>query len=40
LTPAQLGGVRLILEGRGVLDAAGFERAGVRVLRIGRPEGP
>jgi UDP-N-acetyl-D-mannosaminuronic acid dehydrogenase len=40
LTPAELGGVRLILDGRGVLDAAAFTQAGIRVLRIGRPEGP
>ena len=40
LTPADLDGARVILDGRGVLDPAAFGPAGVRVLRIGRPEGP
>ncbi|HEU4974342.1 MAG TPA: nucleotide sugar dehydrogenase [Baekduia sp.] len=37
LTPAALPGVRAIVDGRNVLDAAAFTAAGVPVQRIGRP---
>jgi UDP-N-acetyl-D-mannosaminuronic acid dehydrogenase len=37
LTADDLPGVRAILDGRGVIDAAGFSAAGVPVRRIGRP---
>ncbi|HEX7292470.1 MAG TPA: nucleotide sugar dehydrogenase, partial [Conexibacter sp.] len=37
LTPAQLPGVRAVLDGRGVLDPATFAAAGVALRRLGRP---
>jgi UDP-N-acetyl-D-glucosamine dehydrogenase len=37
LTPAQLPGARVVLDGRDVLDPEPFAAAGVIVLRIGRP---
>jgi nucleotide sugar dehydrogenase len=36
LGPADLPGVRAVLDGRGVLDAAGFEAAGVSLRRLGQ----
>ncbi len=39
LGPADLPGVRAILDGRDVIDAARFTGAGVTVRRIGRPSG-
>jgi len=38
LTPAGIGGARAIVDGRGVIDPEAFTAAGVRVLRIGRPD--
>jgi nucleotide sugar dehydrogenase len=38
LTPAALDGARVILDGRGVLDADRWHGTGVRLLRIGRPD--
>ncbi len=40
LHPEELGGAQVVVDGRGVLDAAGFAVAGVRVLRIGSPSEP
>jgi UDP-N-acetyl-D-mannosaminuronate dehydrogenase len=37
LTPAQLPGVRAVMDGRDVLDSAPFTEAGVALRRIGRP---
>jgi nucleotide sugar dehydrogenase len=37
LTPADLPGARVIVDGRGILDAAAWRAAGVRICRIGRP---
>jgi UDP-N-acetyl-D-mannosaminuronic acid dehydrogenase len=37
LGPADVGGARVVVDGRGVLDVAAFAAAGVHVLRIGRP---
>jgi len=37
LTPGDLPGVRVIVDGRGILDAAAWRAAGVTVRRIGRP---
>jgi UDP-N-acetyl-D-mannosaminuronic acid dehydrogenase len=37
LTPAELPGVRAVVDGRDVLDPAPFRDAGVALLRIGRP---
>ncbi len=37
LTPDDVPGARAILDGRDVVDADPFTRAGVQVLRIGRP---
>jgi len=37
LAPAELPGVRVVLDGRGSLDPAAFAAAGVRLRRIGRP---
>jgi UDP-N-acetyl-D-glucosamine dehydrogenase len=37
LAPSDLPGVRAVLDGRGMLDAAALVAAGVRVRRIGRP---
>jgi UDP-N-acetyl-D-glucosamine dehydrogenase len=37
LGPDDLGGARVVVDGRDVLDAAALASAGVRVLRIGRP---
>jgi UDP-N-acetyl-D-mannosaminuronic acid dehydrogenase len=37
LGPGELPGARVVLDGRGVLDPAGFAAAGVRLLRLGRP---
>jgi UDP-N-acetyl-D-mannosaminuronic acid dehydrogenase len=39
LGPADLPGARGVIDGRGVLDAAVFEAAGIPVKRIGRPGG-
>ncbi len=38
LGPADIPGAKAILDGRGVLDAARFARAGIPVRRIGRPD--
>ena len=38
LTPADLPGVRAILDGRGVLDPAPFAAAGIALRRLGRPD--
>ena len=38
LAPADLPGAGAILDGRGVLDAARFAAAGVKVRRLGRPD--
>ena len=38
LRPADVGGARVVVDGRGILDAESFATAGVRVLRIGRPD--
>ena len=35
LTPADVPGARVVIDGRGVLDAPAWERAGVHVRRIG-----
>ncbi len=35
LTPAEVPGAEVVIDGRGVLDAAAWEQAGVRVRRIG-----
>jgi nucleotide sugar dehydrogenase len=40
LEPAALGGARVVLDGRGVLDAVRWQGSGVRIMRIGRPDGP
>jgi UDP-N-acetyl-D-glucosamine dehydrogenase len=37
LTPDDLPGARVIVDGRGVLDAAAWRAAGVKICRIGRP---
>lgn len=37
LTPADLAGARAVVDGRGILDPAPFEAAGVTLRRIGRP---
>ncbi|MBA2348253.1 MAG: nucleotide sugar dehydrogenase [Solirubrobacterales bacterium] len=37
LTPAELPGARIVVDGRGVLDPAPFAAAGVALRRIGRP---
>ena len=37
LTPADLPGARTVVDGRGVLDPAAFDAAGVTLRRIGRP---
>jgi nucleotide sugar dehydrogenase len=37
LQPAEVPGLRALVDGRGILDAERFAAAGVRVLRIGRP---
>ncbi len=37
LAPEELGGARVVVDGRGVLDGAELAVSGVRVLRIGRP---
>ncbi|MHB8658197.1 MAG: nucleotide sugar dehydrogenase [Solirubrobacteraceae bacterium] len=37
IVPADLPGVRVILDGRGVLDRAAFEAAAIKLVRIGRP---
>jgi UDP-N-acetyl-D-mannosaminuronate dehydrogenase len=37
LAPADLPGVRVILDGRGVLDPSPWTAAGVTVLRLGSP---
>jgi nucleotide sugar dehydrogenase len=37
LTPADLPGVRVVLDGRGVLDPAAWRADGIEVLRIGAP---
>jgi UDP-N-acetyl-D-mannosaminuronic acid dehydrogenase len=37
LTPADLPGVRAVVDGRGRLDASALEAAGVTVRRLGRP---
>lgn len=37
LGPEEVGGARVVVDGRGVLDVAAFAEAGVRMLRIGRP---
>ena len=37
LGPSDVGGARVVVDGRGVLDLAPFEAAGVKVVRIGRP---
>jgi hypothetical protein len=37
LRPEDLGGAQVVVDGRGILSGAALARAGVRVLRIGRP---
>ena len=37
LGPYELGGARVVVDGRGVLDGTDLASSGVRVLRIGRP---
>jgi UDP-N-acetyl-D-mannosaminuronic acid dehydrogenase len=37
---ALLGGATVVVDGRGILDGAALAAAGLRVLRIGRPESP
>jgi UDP-N-acetyl-D-mannosaminuronic acid dehydrogenase len=38
LRPEDVGGAAVVVDGRGVLDLEAFASAGVRVLRIGRPD--
>jgi UDP-N-acetyl-D-glucosamine dehydrogenase len=38
LRPEDVGGAAVVVDGRGVLDLDAFASAGVRVLRIGRPD--
>jgi UDP-N-acetyl-D-glucosamine dehydrogenase len=38
LGPGDVGGAMVVVDGRGVLDLDAFASAGVRVLRIGRPD--
>jgi UDP-N-acetyl-D-mannosaminuronic acid dehydrogenase len=38
LSPTDVGGASVVVDGRGILDADAFAAAGVRVLRIGRPD--
>jgi UDP-N-acetyl-D-mannosaminuronic acid dehydrogenase len=38
LDPAEFEPARVVLDGRGVLDAERWRAAGIAVIRIGRPE--